>query len=227
MTVPAGMPVDEYQTQLLYRNKNTKEVKSFTLENYPWQDTLNWEWVETKSVLVKKGYEPPIHDFDLTDSHGNNLNDSILNFKGYVFLFISDKLNKVDTKSLFFADTLSMFCSSNPNTRFYALTASTEHEQQKIIKQFNLSFTFGNGDETMLKTVIRSNPGIVILSNGTVIAKYSHHDFYKIKFKNDELILSSVLTSQRQKTEILYSFIFIFLLILLTFFIKEYLVPEN
>jgi len=41
MTVPAGMPVDEYQTQLLYRNKNTKEVKSFTLENYPWQDTLN------------------------------------------------------------------------------------------------------------------------------------------------------------------------------------------
>jgi uncharacterized membrane protein YphA (DoxX/SURF4 family) len=69
MTIPEGMPVDEYETRLIYRNKKTGESSNFTMENYP-RDTLLWEFEDSESKLVKKGYEPPIHDFAMMDANG-------------------------------------------------------------------------------------------------------------------------------------------------------------
>ena len=47
MAIPDGAPHDEYAITLKYKNKQTGEVKDFTEENYPWQDTVNWEYVSS------------------------------------------------------------------------------------------------------------------------------------------------------------------------------------
>lgn len=59
MTIPADAPRDVYENTFYYKNLKTGEVKKFTDENYPWQDTLNWTFHSMdEPVLVKKGYTP-------------------------------------------------------------------------------------------------------------------------------------------------------------------------
>src|SRR6056297_2251499 len=60
MAIPEDAPREEYENIFYYKNKNTGEVQEFTEENYPWQDTLHWEYHDMESILVKEGYEPPI-----------------------------------------------------------------------------------------------------------------------------------------------------------------------
>ena len=59
MRLPEGAEPDQYEVTLKYKNKQTGEVQSFTEENYPWQDTLNWEYESSSERLVKKGYITP------------------------------------------------------------------------------------------------------------------------------------------------------------------------
>jgi uncharacterized membrane protein YphA (DoxX/SURF4 family) len=106
MKIPAGAPIDEYETILTYKNLKSGETKDFTLSNYPWQDSLNWKWDNTKSVLKKKGYTPPIHDFSISDPNGNNITESILSDTSYTFLFISYNINKAYPTGLLEAERI-------------------------------------------------------------------------------------------------------------------------
>ncbi|MFP4663981.1 MAG: BT_3928 family protein [Bacteroidales bacterium] len=71
--IQAGMEVPEsekdnmpeYETIIVYENKNTGELKEFDVDNLP-ENENEWEWHETKNELVKEGYTPPIHDFSIT-----------------------------------------------------------------------------------------------------------------------------------------------------------------
>jgi len=63
METPKDAQQEVYENIFYYKNKETGKVEEFTEENYPWQDTLNWEYDDMKSILIQEGYEPPIHDF--------------------------------------------------------------------------------------------------------------------------------------------------------------------
>jgi uncharacterized membrane protein YphA (DoxX/SURF4 family) len=83
MVVPEGVPVDEYQTTFIYEKNGTK--KEFNLNNYPANDTA-WKFIDQKSVLLKKGYQPPIHDFSITSMNGVDLTQKVLSDPGYSVL---------------------------------------------------------------------------------------------------------------------------------------------
>ncbi|MFZ0281276.1 MAG: BT_3928 family protein, partial [Bacteroidales bacterium] len=70
MTIPEGKPVDEYKTTFIYEKEG--QTKEFTLENYPANDST-WKFVDQKSVLIKKGYLPPVHDFVITTAEGEDI----------------------------------------------------------------------------------------------------------------------------------------------------------
>ncbi|HOT14968.1 MAG TPA: DoxX family protein [Bacteroidales bacterium] len=218
MTVPPGAPVDKYETMLTYQNKKTGEKKDFDLKNYPWQDSLTWKWVETKSVLVEKGYTPPIHDFVISDHEGNDITQQILNDSGYVFLFISYNLKLANAAALKNADSLYLYYSGKPDTRFYAVTASTVGVQSQIKDSLGLNMAFNTGDETMLKTVIRSNPGLVLLKNGTVLGKWHYNDIIcQDFFQHPDLLAYSVHKLNRGNEVMFTALIFAFLSILILF----------
>lgn len=180
MKVPDGAPQDEYETLLLYKNKNTGEIREFTMKNYPWQDTVNWQWSDTKSVLIKKGYTPPIHDFNVASPSGTNITDSILKGDTYTFLFISYNLNKANIKALKLVNKLALFGYATGKFKFYAVTASTNSDIQRVRNENDLVYDFNSADETALKTVIRSNPGLLLLKNGIVIGKWHYNDIKTI-----------------------------------------------
>ena len=215
MEIPEGAPQDEYRTILYYQKDGV--TKEFTLENYPWQDST-WKWVDTKTILIKKGYEPPIHDFRFTDPDGNDITDRILYDTKYVFLLISPNVQKANVAGILKAKALADFCNGG-NCSFYALTASPISEIRQFTEKNNPGFPFYHADETTLQTMIRSNPGLMLIKDGTIVAKWSYREFPEAeRLKND--ILGYAVTYYREKRESLTKTILILTLLLTLAVIK-------
>ena len=165
MKIPEGAAVSKYETTFIYEKDGAR--KEFTLDNYPASDT-SWKFIEQKSRLTSKGYIPPIHDFSITTVEKINITDSVLSSEKPVLLIISKKLEQAGLNRLSEAiETGKNF--STKGTISLLLTASGEDE----IRKLNISIPACTTDETTLKTMIRSNPGYMLLRKGTVLAKWS------------------------------------------------------
>ena len=165
MVIPENKPVDKYETSFIYEKAGLK--KEFTIENYPAGDST-WKFVNQKSVLVSKGYQPPIHDFIITSPENEEITEKILNNDGYTLLMISKKLKDADPGKLKKGFDLGFQCIAN-KIDFYILTASGTDE----VKEVNNGLMFCSADETTLKTIVRANPGYLLLKGGTIVGKWS------------------------------------------------------
>jgi uncharacterized membrane protein YphA (DoxX/SURF4 family) len=165
MIIPETAAPDVYSTTFVYEKAGVK--KEFDLTNYPASDS-SWSFVEQKSVLLKKGYEPPIHDFAITSMEGEDITQKILSDSGYTMLMISKKLAPASSKHLSDGFEFGKICMSNSVT-FYVLTASGTEE----INSYNKVGLFCQADETTLKTMVRANPGYILLKNGVIKGKWS------------------------------------------------------
>lgn len=174
MEIPKGAPQPEFTTTfILSKNGQTKE---FSLDDYP---DSTWTFVDSKTVQTKAGYEPPIHDFSITlNSTGEDITDSVLAYKGYTFLLVSPSLAAADDSNFGNIDQIYEYAASY-NVPFYCLTASTDKDIERWKDLTGAEYPFCSADETMLKTVIRSNPGLLLIKDGTVIAKWSHNQLPK------------------------------------------------
>ena len=196
MEIPEGEPMDEYETYLYYERDG--ETKEFTSDDYPWQDTT-WKWVETKQVLVKEGYKPPIHDFVITDDEGFDITDQILDSRETVFMMISYDLKKANFDGLEKIRDLATLFKQKGYT-FYPVTASTNEVIINVKERIKLTIPFYFGDEIMLKTVVRANPGLVAIKNGTVIGKWHFSDIPpKDDFEKD--IFSTIIGYNHQQKD--------------------------
>ena len=176
MEIPEGMPVDEYMTTLIYRNRESGKETTFGMEDYP-KDTLQWEFVTSESKLLKRGYEPPIHDFAIMDEFGYDLVDEILSDKGYSLIMVSYDLKGADQDALINAREWSQLEIFASEFSFYAVTSTTSAEVESISTQLDLGYQFMAGDEIMLKTIVRSNPGFMLVKNGAILGKWAFRDF--------------------------------------------------
>jgi len=165
MIIPEGKHGDMYESTFIYEKNGVQ--KEFTLENYPAGDT-SWKFIDQKSVLVSKGYVPPIHDLAIRTMVNEDITQKILSSKGYTILMISKKLSEADREELMKGFELGNYCTEN-QINYYIITASGFGE----IKDFRNGLTFCQADEITLKTIIRANPGYILLKEGTIIAKWS------------------------------------------------------
>ncbi|MDR2848385.1 MAG: DoxX family protein [Bacteroidales bacterium] len=173
MIVPEGMSGDEFVSTLFYEKDGV--VKEFPEHDYPWNDST-WVWKDTKTVLVKKGYQPPIHDFSLVASgSGEDITDEVLSNEGYTFLLVAYRLGESNQQALIQADAIAQFCRDN-GYGFYGVTSSLQDEIDEVKTTLGLSYDFCLTDGITLKTIIRANPGLVLLEKGTVIDKWHFND---------------------------------------------------
>lgn len=176
MEVPDDAPADEYESILVYRNLEDGKEQKFSLANYP-KDTLSWEFVSSESKLISKGYEPPIHDFAIMDEFGSDLVDIVLADPGYTLLMISYDLEKADKNALLEANLWSQMEMLAEDYTFIAVSASTTEGVENISSDLGLTYPFFAGDEIMLKTMVRSNPGFLLIANGSILGKWGFRDF--------------------------------------------------
>ncbi len=202
MIMPEGAPVDQYETRLVYQKNG--QVEEFSETDFPWQDTT-WKWVETKQKLISKGYEPPIHDFSISGSDGYDITAQVLADSGYVFLIISPRLEKASLDGMNSMNELAMK-SMSLNIRVLCLTSSTNLEIEKFKNSFRPSFEIYSTDETTLQTIMRSNPGLMVLQKGNILAKWSYRDLPELSKLNSNvtaLILEKYRMTHENQTIIL------------------------
>ena len=170
MEIPEGAEQPEFESTFLLRKNG--ETREFTLDNYP---DSTWEYVDTRTVQTKKGYEPPIHDFALTSCDtGEDITEQELTKKGYTFLLVSPRLAVADDSNFGDIDQIYEYAEEN-GADFYCVTASANDEIERWRDLTGAEYRFCNADETTLKTMIRSNPGLMLLKDGTIIGKWSHN----------------------------------------------------
>ena len=170
MEIPEGAEQPEFESTFLL--KKNGETREFTLDNYP---DSTWEYVDTRTVQTKKGYEPPIHDFALTSCDtGEDITEQVLTKKGYTFLLVSPRLAVADDSNFGDIDQIYEYAEEN-GADFYCVTASANNEIERWRDLTGAEYQFCNADETTLKTMIRSNPGLMLLKDGTIIGKWSHN----------------------------------------------------
>ncbi len=171
MEIPKGAKLPQFKTTFIMEKNGQR--KEFTLENYP---DASWKFIDSKTVQTSEGYIPPIHDFSITDNKtGLDLTNSVLSHKGYTFLLIAPHLETADDSNFGDIDRLYEYAQSY-GIPFYCLTASTTKAIKRWIDLTGAEYPFCITDEAVLKTIIRSNPGLLLLKDGTIINKWSHNN---------------------------------------------------
>ena len=221
MRLPEGAKPDQYEVTLKYKNKQTGEIRSFTEENYPWQDTLNWEYESSSERLVKKGYITPIHDLVIEHPTLGNITEEILEDANHTILAVAYNLNQSDTQYQPAINRLAEYARKK-GIRFYGLTSSTERDIEAYKKRNHVPYEFCTADEIQLKTMIRSNPGVIILREGTILDKWAGKDVPDVKELQDTDLTAYCVYSreQMQRIYLVYS-------IILLFFVAYLLIPRR
>lgn len=216
MKIPEGAPQPEFETTFLM--KKDGQTKEFTLENYP---DSTWEFVDSKTIMIKEGFVPPIHDFSILSLSGDDLTEDILQQKGYTFLLIAPYLEKADDSNFGPIDQIYEYAEEY-GYKFYCLTASGKQAIARWQDMTGAEYPFYNTDAVTLKTIIRSNPGMLLLKDGTVIQKWSHNEL-----PNDSELYAPLdqLTIGTQKatsdTRMILKLLMLFILPLIVFSIAD------
>jgi len=128
-----------------------------------------------ESNLIQEGYKPPIHDFRIETPEGDNIIDFFLYDENYVFMLIAYDLNKSSLKPHEEINTLANW-AMDEGMAFICLTSSLPDESEAFTELHGAPYEFFNTDEITLKTIVRSNPGLMVIKNGTIVAKYHYND---------------------------------------------------
>jgi uncharacterized membrane protein YphA (DoxX/SURF4 family) len=184
MKVPEGAPQDEFEHVYNLKNKQTGETKKVTDKEYMsqkiWEDE-NWEIVgEPVTKLIKKGYQVAIPDLMITDNEGQDFTQEIVENPYYNFVVTSVDVTKFSPTDFLALDKINQTIKSlseEYNIRAVLLTASASSDVDYLNDQLDLVLETFYADAVPLKSMVRSNPGVMLLQNGIVIQKWSKDTF--------------------------------------------------
>lgn len=185
MSIPDGAKPTVYES--IFIMEKNGEKKEFTLENYP---DSTWTFVDTRTILKEKGYEPPIHDFSIIElTTGDEITEDVLTDMGYTFLLVAHRIEEADDSNIDLINELYDY-SVEHGYKFYCLTSSPEEQIEQWKDKTGAEYPFCQMDDITLKTMIRSNPGLMLIKNGTILNKWSDEDIpdeYVLKGKLEDI----------------------------------------
>ncbi len=177
MEYPEDAEPDVYEYSFVYEKDGVEQT--FTLDNYPKGDST-WTFVRSNSKLIKKGYEPPIHDFEIINAEGEDLTWDILESEEPITLVVMYDLAKADKKQMAKVEALlgdEAMRQEGDEAGVYILTGSGTDEIINFSLEYPaLSDCICTCDPVTLKTIVRANPGAIVVQNGIVIDKYNLRD---------------------------------------------------
>lgn len=215
-------PVDEtyvnlYEAELIY--SNGEETETFFVDNLPdstwnfqevvYETDINPELIEV-IYLAPSGDEEIYSVYNRPDStyiwidaiyptetpsvaipYGEDITDLVLADEGYFFFAVMTYVEDAKPDNLERINEIAAYCETQ-DIKFYCLTASNADDIAKFVEANDPIYDFYNTDPITLKTVVRSNPGLVLLKNGTVIDKWSSKNIPDVNDLNSDLLAKSV-----------------------------------
>lgn len=179
MTLPEGQVGDQYEIIYTLKNKATGVEKRVSDKVYLaeelWKDE-NWEIIgDPESKLVKKGYQIAIPDLLISDANGDDVTHELIENPYYNLLIVAWDLEKTNTEALRKINALVMNAAETYNIRAVLLTASSTQEAERISNELNLLTEIFYADAVPLKSMVRANPGVLLMQHGTVIDKWHYN----------------------------------------------------
>lgn len=174
MSVPedAPKPIYEYAWQFKVNGEDKIVV---TNGEYP---TVDGEFIGVETTEIQKGYEPPIHDFTI-EQNGEDQSSELLQEEKLMMVIAYD-LAKSNTETF---ETVGMVAKKAKSSGYtvIGMSASSNERANAVKQEYGLDFDFYFTDETTLKTIVRSNPAILVLERGTIKQKVHYNDLDKLK----------------------------------------------
>ncbi|WP_421942472.1 BT_3928 family protein [Pedobacter sp.] len=180
MVIPEGEKPDEFEIMYHLKNKKTKAEKDMSdkvyLKTEIWKDN-NWEIVgEPTKRLVKKGFEPKIKDLIITDASGTDYTKELIENPYYSLVIVAYNLNDANSRAIGSLNALALNATQQYNIRSVLLTSNAARDAEVFIKKNNLFSEVFYADAVPLKSMVRANPGILLLKNGVVVNKWHFHN---------------------------------------------------
>jgi uncharacterized membrane protein YphA (DoxX/SURF4 family) len=213
MTIPEGAVRDSFDTRFVYAKNGVQE--EFSIDKAPLSDP-QWVFVSRKDIQIRKGYTPTIHDFVLEHPTKGDITDEVLKDTSYTFLLVSSKLEESNRNNIAQIESAAQYAQEHLYA-FYGLTNSGSEAIDEWNYEYDTKIDFCTVDDRTLKTIIRSNPGLVLLKNGVVIQKWAFRDIPD--FSNIKLPLSDTKWGHVKSVNVIELLAKVFLLFLIPVFI--------
>jgi uncharacterized membrane protein YphA (DoxX/SURF4 family) len=180
MTAPPGAEQDVYEITYHLKNKKTGEIKQMTDKEYLkteiWKDN-NWEITgDPENKLIKKGYDVKIRDLKINDSQGTDYTKEIIENPYYNLVIVAYELGKTNNRAIGDLNAIAINAAEDFNIRTVLLTSDSAQDADTFSKENKLAIEVFYADGVPLKSMVRANPGVLLLKNGTVINKWSYHN---------------------------------------------------
>lgn len=191
MEIPPDAPQDEY----VFVYEKNGQTKEFKLEEAPAGDST-WTYVDAR--LVKQGFVPKVSSFALFNEHGENVADELFTQPGIVMLLVAHRTEEASDEHIDEINHAYDYAMEH-KLAFYGVTGSSDGHIAEWVKHTGADYPFLTADEVLLKTIIRSNPGLVLLREGTILAKWHHNDIPGEEELNK--VLSSYVEGDRREKQ--------------------------
>ncbi len=174
MSVPedAPQPIFEYKWKFII---DGQEKIITTNGEYP---QVNGEFISTETEMIQEGYEPPIHDFSM-ERDGEDFTTQFLETENLIVVIAYSLGNTEKDGFTPIKEVTDKALKNGYNV--IGLSASSQEMTEALVEEYKLNFKFYFCDETTLKTIVRSNPGILELDNGTIKQKLHWNDSQKLE----------------------------------------------
>lgn len=179
MKIPEGMKGDEFQIMYELEHKLTKEKKTMSDKEYLkteiWKDE-NWQIIgDPVSKLIKKGYEPKIKDLFINDASGTDYTKEIIENPYYNLIVVAYDLGSTNETAISRLNALALNAAEQFNIRTVLLTSNSAQDADAFSKKMKLFMEVFYADAVPLKSMVRANPGVLLLKNGVVVDKWHYH----------------------------------------------------
>jgi len=176
MNVPEGAPESIFEYAWKF-DVDGEEKVVVTNGDYP---KVDGKFIDVETTEIQEGYEPPVHDFTI-EQNGEDYAASLLQEPKLIMVIAYD-LRK--TNNEMYAEVKSVTdAAAKKGYKVIGMSASNSEQTNGLIESHGLSFPFYYTDETTLKTIVRSNPGILVLEKGTIKEKVHYNDFDELEFE--------------------------------------------
>jgi uncharacterized membrane protein YphA (DoxX/SURF4 family) len=169
------MSTDEDKYYLIYQNKETGEIQEYLSPNFPWDDSLwvaTWEFVDQRIEAVPY----PENYIFMGDENGQDYFKAFTQHPNFQFLLIIYAFEEMNVQNI---EAIKAFAATSikNNIDFVGITGSTPKTTSEFIEKYEFPFEVFYSDEITLKTVVRSNPGLLLIKDGVILAKWHHRNF--------------------------------------------------
>ena len=165
-------PVNYY---LSYRNKKSGEIKEYLSPNYPFNDSI---WMSEWEFASQRVEDPNVYygkSLIITDTLGNNATESIIRNPEYQLIINSYDLLSTNRQAFVkLNDFAAKAYADNISTA--VLVSNQPSDIERFVKENNLQLDFYTSDDIVLKSLVRSNPGLLLMKDGVILKKWHHND---------------------------------------------------